>query len=37
MDAQIARTKRTIKSLSKKLKTATGILSRREKRRAKMK
>jgi hypothetical protein len=37
LDRQINRSKRTIKSLSKKLKRATAILTRRQRRRAKMK
>jgi hypothetical protein len=37
LDKTIARSRRTIKSLTKKLRRETAVLSRRQKRRAKMK
>ena len=37
LDKTIARSRRTIKSLAKKLRRETAVLSRRQKRRAKMK
>lgn len=37
LDVKIARSKRTIKTLGKKLRRETGILSRRQRQRGKMK